>query len=93
MPYSRIASYAAMAGLLFALYKNWSWPWGLLFLVWTVPSIRSGDTFLIGHLTRRQDPVLFWFTNVLWVLLGLLMILTDAAPAAVETLYAFIWGY
>ena len=70
----------ALVGLLVALYMNWSWPWGLLFIYWTVPSILTGQTQLIGPLSRETQPILFWVVIALWLSLGAMMILTDAAP-------------
>ena len=76
----------ALLGLSVALYFNLSWPWGVLFIYWAIPSILSGQAFLIGPIDRGQSPILFWIVTVLWVLLGLLMILADGAPSLVERL-------
>lgn len=88
---SRIVSYIVLIGLLFALYMNWSWPWGVIFIIWLVPSIRFGESFLVSRISRREDPFLFWIITLLWVLLGVLMILQDATPVFVNEIYAFIW--
>ena len=81
-----------LVGLLVALYLNWSWPWGLLFIYWAVPSIWTGEAHLIGAIRRVEAPFLFWMVTVLWVVLGVLMILVDAAPSVVSDIYAFLWG-
>lgn len=73
-----------LAALLLALYMNWSWPWGLLFVYWAVPSILSGEAHLIGPIARAHAPILFWLVTTLWVALGALMILADAAPYLVS---------
>lgn len=76
----------ALMSLLLALYLNWSWPWGLLFIYWTIPSLWSGETRLVGPLSRAASPILFWSVVALWLLLGVMMILADAAPALVKIL-------
>ncbi len=75
-----------LIGLCVALYFNLSWPWGVLFVFWTVPSIVNGQALLLGPIDRDESPILFWVVTVLWLLLGLLMILVDVAPTFVEKL-------
>ena len=77
-----------LVGLLVALYMNWMWPWGLLFVYWAVPAIRNGETLLIGPMSRAQAPVLFWLVTTLWIVLGVMMILVDAAPSIVNSIHA-----
>ncbi|MGI9406034.1 MAG: hypothetical protein ACR2O4_06645 [Hyphomicrobiaceae bacterium] len=77
--------------LLAALYMNWSWPWGVLFIYWAVPAYVTGEAFLVGKLTREDDAPLFWSVTVLWAATGVMMILVDAAPSVLNDLYAWIW--
>jgi len=39
-----------------------SWGWGALFLFWVVPDLKSGKTYFIEPLSRRSNPVLYWWT-------------------------------
>lgn len=48
--------------------------------------------FLVEELSRDLEPVLYWLVLVTWMALGVLMILLDVAPRAVEDFYALIWG-
>ena len=73
-----------LVALLIALYMNVSWPWGVLFIYWALPSILSGEAHLIGPIFREQSPILFWFVTMLWALLGVMMILADAAPSIIN---------
>lgn len=79
-------------GLLVALILNWSWPWGVLFLYWTIPAIRGRVTILVSEINRDDQRVLFWAVTILWILIGILMILTDLTPALVNQFYAGIGG-
>lgn len=80
-----------LAALLFTLYMNWSWPWGVLFIYWALPAYLSGEAFLIGPISRRENPALFWIVSTLWVLLGVMMILVDVAPSILNDFYAVLW--
>lgn len=77
---SRLVNSLVLAALLVATWMNWSWPWGALFIYWAVPAIHFGEAHLIGPVPRDEQPVLFWAVTALWVLFGILFILTDAAP-------------
>ena len=79
-----------LVGLLIALYMNWAWPWGLLFIYWSALALLSGEAFLLGPIKRNQDVILFWIVTVLWTLLGAMMLLADAAPSFINNLYAFL---
>lgn len=57
-----------------------TWLWGLLFLVWTVPALRSGTTYLVEPVTRRNHPVFFWGIVGTWIFLSLYLILFDLLP-------------
>ena len=78
--------------LLAALYMNWFWPWGVLFLAWTIPSLYTRQTQLIGVVSRDEEPYLYWPVVILWIALSLLMILVDLAPSLVNDFYALLWG-
>ncbi len=82
---------ALLVLLYVALYMNWSWPWGLLFVYWTVTSALSGETALVETVRRAEHPKLFWIVIVTWFLAGLSLILPDVAPSVVNSFYAMIW--
>lgn len=90
---SHLSNIAALCALLFATYMNWSWPWGLLFIYWMVPSILHGEAHLINPISRSTNPALFWIVAGLWMILGVLMILVDVAPEFVINFYTWMWGY
>ena len=77
----------ALIALLAATALGWSWPWGVLFIWWSVPALRHGETLLVRPLSRAERPVMFWIVTLLWVAFGVLTILADAAPSALDSLY------
>lgn len=81
----RAHNYIAFVGLIAALILGWQWPWGLLFIYWAVPALRSGETHLLGPVSRKQDPFLFWAIVTLWTLFGVLLVLADIAPGFTAT--------
>ena len=66
-PRTVVALLAAVAVTLL----GWYWPWGLLFLYWSVMNVRDGDAFLIERISRANNPVLFWSITGLWTVFGL----------------------
>ena len=89
----RTVNVVVLAGLLFATWMNWSWPWGVLFISWTIPSIRYGEAYLIGPVPRDEQPVVFWTVTGLWVFFGVLAVMVDAAPDALGRFYQWMWGF
>jgi len=76
----RLLNYAALPVLLVATWLGLYWPWGLLFLWWLVPSVASGQAFLVDDINRKDDPILFWAVVTLWALFGAMMIAADLFP-------------
>ena len=60
-------------------FRMWS-PWGLLFIYWTVPNFYTGRAFLVSDVSRDEAPLLFWLIQLTWLILGIMMILTDFLP-------------
>ncbi len=71
--------------LVVSAFLGWQWPWGLLFLYWTVPSVISGQAFLLGPVQRDKDPIFFWAIVLVWALFGALMIAADIFPGLTRT--------
>ena len=80
MKHNRPLNYIAFVTLIAALFLWWQWPWGLLFIYWVVPAIKTGEAHLLGPVAREQDPFLFWAIVTLWTLFGVVMVLADIAP-------------
>ena len=83
---------AVLVGLLFATWMNWSWPWGVLFVYWAIPAIRSGEAHLVGPVPRDEQPVLYWAITVLWIFLGAMTVMADLVPGALDGRYVRLWG-
>lgn len=73
----RVLNYVAFAALMATTAIGLWTLWGVLFLYWTVLSLRSGLAFLLTDITREADPILFWLIQIAWLVLGLLMIAAD----------------
>ncbi len=57
-----------------SIAMNWTWFWGLLFLVWILPDLKYGETHLIEPLSRFKNPFLYWVTMITWLSLSLYLI-------------------
>lgn len=51
--------------------------WGVLFLLWALPALRTGRADFIQPVFRDRTPVLFWLLTGTWILLSLYMIIWD----------------
>ncbi len=58
---------------------QWNWTWGVLFVLWALPALRTGQVHLIDKVERRERPWLFAFILFTWILLSLLLIWIDVA--------------
>lgn len=54
--------------------------WGVLFLIWTWPAIRSGQTHFVEPVSRSGQPFTYWALIGTWVLLSLWLILAPFFP-------------
>ncbi len=62
-------------GLVFtALAFNLRWLFGVIFLLWMLPDIRSGTTHFLEPVSRRQNPFVYWAVIITWVLLSLYLL-------------------
>ena len=43
------------------------WLWGMLFLFWVIPDLKSGVTNFIEPLNRSQNPVMYWAVVLTWI--------------------------
>ena len=75
-----LLNYVALPVLLIATWFGFYWPWGVLFLWWLVPSVMTGQAFLVDEINRKDAPILFWAVVVLWALFGAMMIAADLFP-------------
>ncbi len=77
---ARAANYTAFVLLMGWTALGYQFLWGLLFLYWTVPSFHSGHAFLLSDVTRDEDPILFWAVQFAWIVLGVLLVVSDFFP-------------
>lgn len=55
--------------------------WGLLFLSWVFQGINEGNTLFLIRADKKEDPLAFWLTTILWFLFSLVFILKPFFPA------------
>jgi hypothetical protein len=54
-----------------AMFMNWEWAWGVLFLFWVIPDIFSGITYFIEPIDKKQNPILYWIIIASWILMAI----------------------
>ncbi|PSW13404.1 hypothetical protein C9J01_11245 [Photobacterium rosenbergii] len=53
-----------------AVVTEMNWVWGVLFLLWVIPDIKSGSTHFLEHVERNSNPVVYWLIVTTWVVLS-----------------------
>ena len=61
-----------------AVFMGWNWVWGVLFIMWTIPALYSGQTHLVEEINRDEDPVFFWLIVGTWITMSVFLIVIDA---------------
>lgn len=79
MPIDKPFTLLAMVLVAISTYLDWYWTWGLLFIYWAIPSIQSGEAFLVERILRARNPVMFWAIVAMWVGFGITTLYTDLA--------------
>jgi len=71
----------AIAGLTvvaLAVLLDANWLWGVLFLLWVIPDLKTGSTHFIEHVERRDNPITFWLILGAWITLSIYLIANEA---------------
>ncbi|MEM8877086.1 MAG: VOC family protein, partial [Pseudomonadota bacterium] len=72
----------ALAALWTAILMQIDIVWGVLFLMWTLPALRSGQTYFVEHIQRRTNPALFWAIVGTWIVLSIYLIVVGLGLAS-----------
>ena len=71
----------ALVVVYLAVLMGWQWVWGVLFMMWTIPALFTGEVHLIGTIAKKKNPVMFWLILFTWVVLSIYLIVADLIPA------------
>lgn len=72
-PVKSNVKWRAIVGLVIvalAVFFNANWIWGVLFLLWVIPDIKSGSTHFMEHIEKRRNPVVYWLIILTWLVLS-----------------------
>lgn len=58
---------AALIMLVLAFWFEWNWVWAILFVVWAIPDIKSGVTYLMEPVEKKESPILYWAIILFWL--------------------------
>jgi len=67
-------SVLGLVGVYLAIFFEANWIWGSLFLIWVIPDLKSGTTYFIEPLHRRQSPILYWAVVLTWLWLSIYLL-------------------
>lgn len=68
--FSSPVKWRAIVGLFvvtLATILNLNWVWGIVFLLWVIPDLQSGETYFFEQVTRQQNPILYWLIMIMWI--------------------------
>ena len=63
-----------------AIFMNWEWAWGVLFLYWVIPDLFSGVTYFVEPIYKKENPNLYWIIIFSWILMATLRLSISVAP-------------
>lgn len=52
------------------IINNWFWIWGIFFAVWVISDLRSGSTYMLEPVSRRENPLLYGILIAVWSFIG-----------------------
>ncbi len=67
-------TWAAVAALWVLTYTEQWWVYPVLFLVWAIYDVATGESNFIQRVSRRAQPFTFWLVVSTWILLSLMWI-------------------
>ena len=67
-----------------AMFLNWNWAWGVLFLFWVIPDLFSGITYFMEPVERKENPILYWVIMVSWLGICAYMIAASFFPQVIN---------
>ncbi|MEM9916297.1 MAG: VOC family protein [Planctomycetota bacterium] len=80
---SVLAKWRTILGLILvyvAVLSEASWVWGVLFLIWVLPDLKTGTTYFIEPVPRREHPALYWIIVVTWIAMSAYMLAAGLWP-------------
>ena len=73
-------SIIGLAFIYLAVWFNWEWAWGIVFLLWVIPDIISGVTYFMEPIHKNENPILYWVIIASWLLMCLYLLGTLFFP-------------
>lgn len=61
-------SLIGVALLWVAVILGIEWVWGLVFLMWLIPDLMSGDTYFLEYISRKENPISYWLIMGSWLI-------------------------
>lgn len=69
-------SILALVLMYIVMFFDMQWVWGLLFLLWVIPDLRSGTTYFLEEVRRDINPFEYWAIVGSWIIMSLLSLST-----------------
>ncbi len=76
----KVRSIIGLVLLYIAVFMNWQWVWGILFLIWVIPDLFTGKTYFMEAIERKSNPVIYWAILFSWIWMAVYVIASSAFP-------------
>lgn len=80
MQKSKIRTIIGLVLLYIAVFSDWQWLWGVLFLIWVIPDLFTGITYFIEPVEKKTHKILYWAIVLSWIWMSIYMIATPFFP-------------
>ena len=70
-------SFVGLVGIYLIVIFEQGWAWGLLFLFWVIPDLKSGITYFLEPVDKRMNPVMYWAIVLTWLGLATYMLVSE----------------
>ncbi len=54
-----------------AMFMDWEWAWGVLFITWVIPDLINGVTYFIEPISKKENKILYWVIVCSWILMAI----------------------
>ncbi|MEM7032771.1 MAG: VOC family protein [Chloroflexota bacterium] len=72
----KIRTFLALVFVYIAVVFELQWMWGLLFLLWLIPDMISGQAHLAEPISRKDNPIWYWLIILTWLWMSIYLLLT-----------------
>lgn len=87
----KVRSIIGLLLLYIAVFMDWQWVWGILFLIWVIPDLVTGKTYFMEAIEKKSNPVLYWAIVLSWIWMSAYMLASATFPQLIGQAVQPVW--